>query len=181
MTTAPSAGTDRRAELLERLRRKRRQEKQENDQITAEPWTGTAPLSSQQSGLWLAGELSNASYNMIILMRLRGPLDVGALRTALAGLISRHEGLRTSFAEQDGIPQMRVDPPPGRAWFEQLDLSAVPEPGRYQRAVQLVTDSCQQRIDLRYPPLLRVFLARLEDGDHLLGYVLHHIVGDGWS
>ncbi|MHC8562322.1 condensation domain-containing protein [Streptomyces albidoflavus] len=31
-------------------------------------------------------------------LRLPGPLDPGALRTALAGLVDRHESLRTTFA-----------------------------------------------------------------------------------
>lgn len=183
MTALPPVGTDRRAELLARLRRKRRQQEQERDQISAQPWPGTAALSSQQRGLWLAGELSSgdATYNMITVLRLRGPLEVRLLRAAFAGLISRHEGLRTSFVEQDGIPQMRVDPPPGQLWLEELDVSTVPEPSRAQRGLQLVTDCCQHPIDLRSAPLLRVVLVKLDAGDHFLGYVLHHIVSDGWS
>ncbi len=182
MTALPPAGPDRRAQLLDRLRRQRFQQEQERDQITAEPWPGTAELSSQQRGLWLASELSNgATYNMITVLRLRGPLEPQLLRTALAGMISRHEGLRTSFVEQDGTPLMRVDPAPGQLWFEELDVSAVPGASREQRALQLVTDCCQQPIELRNAPLLRAFLVRLDATDHLLGYVLHHIVSDGWS
>jgi acyl carrier protein len=180
MTTLPAATTDRRAELLDKLRRRRRQQ---DDQIIAEPWAGPAEMSSQQLGLWLASELDhrNTAYNMITAMRLRGPFDVGALRGALSGLISRHEALRTSFAEHDGVPRMHVEPAPGRLWLEEFDVSDVPEPSRAQRALRLISDSCQQPMDLRCAPLLRVFLARLDHADHLLGYVLHHIVADGWS
>jgi non-ribosomal peptide synthetase component F len=183
MTTTPAASTDKRAELMERLLRQRRREQQENDQIVAGPWTGTAALSSQQSGLWLATEVvdTSATYNIITVMRLRGPLDISLLHKALSGLISRQEGLRTSFAEQDGVPGLLIDPPPGRVWLEQLDVSAVPEPIRSRRALQLITDCCQQRIDLRVAPLLRVFVVRLDAEEHLLGYVLHHIIADGWS
>jgi acyl carrier protein len=183
MTPAPSTNTDKRAELLERLLRRRRREQQENDQIVAEPWTGTAALSSQQSGLWLASELAGtgAPYNMITVMRLRGPLEISSLEQALSGLISRHEGLRTSVAEQDGALRLLIDPPPGRMWLEHLDVSAVPEPVRFRRALQLLTDCCQQRIELLVAPLLRVFVVRLDAQEHLLGYVLHHIVADGWS
>lgn len=180
MTTMPTTSTERRAELLEILRRRRRLQ---DDQITAEPWTGPADMSSQQLGLWLASELNprNAAYNMITVMRLRGPFDVPALRRALSGVISRHEALRTSFAEQDGVPRMHVDPAPGRVWLEQFDVSDMPEPNREQRALRLISESCQQPMDLRCAPLLRVFVARLDQADHLLGYVLHHIVADGWS
>jgi acyl carrier protein len=180
MTTLPAAATDRRAELLEMLRRRRRQQ---DDQITAEPWTGPAEMSSQQLGLWLASELNprNTAYNMVTVMRLRGPFDVRSLRTALSGLIDRHEALRTRFAEHDGVPRMHVDPVPGRVWLEQFDVSDVPERNREQRALRLISDSCQQPMDLRCAPLLRAFVARLDHADHLFGYVLHHIVADGWS
>ena len=180
MTTVPLTNTERRAELLEILRRRRRQQ---NDEITAEPWTGPAEMSSQQLGLWLATELNprNTAYNMVTVMRLRGPFDVPALRSALTGVVSRHEALRTSFAEHDGVPRMHVDPAPGQVWLEQFDVSQVPEPNRAQRALRLISDSCRQPMDLRCAPLLRVFVARLDDADHLLGYVLHHIVADGWS
>ncbi|HST48445.1 condensation domain-containing protein [Jatrophihabitans sp.] len=180
MTTVPVTSTQRRAELLEKLRRRRLQQ---DDQITAEPWGGPAEMSSQQLGLWLASELNpaNTAYNMVTVMRLRGPFDVASLRGALSGLTDRHEALRTSFAEQDGAPRMYVAPAPGPIWLEQFDVSDVPEPNREQRALRLVADSCRQPMDLRCAPLLRVFLARLDRQDHLLGYVLHHIVADGWS
>lgn len=183
MTTAPPTTTDKRAELLERLLRQRRRGQQENDQIIAQPWTGTAELSSQQSGLWLATELArtSATYNIITVMRLRGPLDISVLGKALSDLISRHEGLRTSFAEQEGVPRLVIDPPPGRVWLEQLDVSNVPEPIRSQRALQLITGCCQQRIELGIAPLLRVFVVRIDAEEHLLSYVLHHIIADGWS
>lgn len=181
--TTTAADTDRRAELLARLLRKRRQEQQENDQITAGPATLTATASSQQHGLWLAGELNprSSDYNMITVLRLRGPLDIRLLRAAVSGLIARHEGLRTSFVERDGSLRLVIEPPPGRFWIEPMDLSAVPESSRSQRVVQLISDCCRQRIELRRAPLLRVYLARLATEDYLLGYVLHHIISDGWS
>jgi acyl carrier protein len=183
MTTALPSDSARRAELLDKLLRKRRLEQQSDDRIVAEPWTGAAALSSQQSGLWLADELANtsATYNMVTMMRLRGPFEIGLLNTALSGLVSRHEGLRTSFAELEGVPQMRVEPVPGRFWLEHLDLSAVPEDLRAQRALELVTACVQEHLDLRHAPLMRCFLARVDAEDHILGYVLHHIVSDGWS
>lgn len=181
MTAVPiTAGAERRTELLAMLRRRRQQH---DDQITAEPWTDPAELSSQQLGLWLASELNpaNTAYNMVTVMRLRGPFDVPALRSALSGLIDRHEALRTSFAEQHGTPRMHVAAAPGQVWLEHFDVSQVPAPGREERALRLISDACRQPMDLRCAPLLRAFVARLDDEDHLLGYVLHHIVADGWS
>src|SRR5262249_10240703 len=35
--------------------------------------------------------------------------------------------------------------------------------------------------DLAQGPLLRGFLLRLDENDHVLALTMHHIVGDGWS
>lgn len=58
-----------------------------------------APATPAQRRLWLAATLiaNPAAYNEIQGVRLRGPLDVEALRTAVDGLVRRHDGLRTAF------------------------------------------------------------------------------------
>ena len=180
MSAAPPTVADKRAELRDRLLRQRWQQQQDNDQITAEPATHLAPLSSQQSGLWLAAQLAQApGYTLANAMWLRGPLDSSILRAALVALIERHQGLRTSFPEQDGAPRLVVAPT-GQLWWEELDLGQVPGPNRRQRALQALAAWCEQVIDLR-DPLLRTLLVRLDSGEHLFGYLLHHLVGDGWS
>ncbi|HEX8081115.1 MAG TPA: condensation domain-containing protein [Jatrophihabitans sp.] len=180
MTASPPTIADKRAELRDRLLRQRRQQQQNSDQITAEPETSTAPLSSQQSGLWLAAQLARApGYTLVNATWLRGPLDSSLLRAALDGLIERHQSLRTSFPEQDGAPRLTVAPT-GQLWWEELDLCRVPEPNRRQRGLEALAAWAEQVIDLRHP-LLRTLLVRLDTGEHLFGYLQHHIVSDGWS
>src|SRR5581483_4372422 len=59
--------------------------------------TGTVervlPLSAAQRRLWFLDDLtsSGVEYNTGVALRLSGPLDRAALRTALAGLVARHE------------------------------------------------------------------------------------------
>ena len=43
-------------------------------------------------------------------MRLRGPLDAGALERALTDVVGRHEALRTVFQVTDGTPYQQVRP-----------------------------------------------------------------------
>ncbi len=64
------------------------------------------PLSFAQQRLWFLDRLEpgRASYNMPFALRVRGPLDVDALESALAELVRRHEPLRTVFREVDGEP-----------------------------------------------------------------------------
>lgn len=74
-----------------------------------EPQERRAPATPAQRRLWLAATLiaDPAAYNEIQGVRLRGPLDVEALRTAVDGLVRRHDGLRTAFvAGGDGVFQV---------------------------------------------------------------------------
>src|SRR3982751_48698 len=64
------------------------------------------PLSSAQQRLWFLDQLQPNSpiYNIPSVGRLRGRLEVEALRKALNTIVERHETLRTRFINQDGEP-----------------------------------------------------------------------------
>jgi len=73
---------------------------------------GPCPLSFAQSRLWLAERINPVPgrYNIGRAFRLRGALNVDALRSAFDALVARHEVLRTRFVLQDGLPQQVVAP-----------------------------------------------------------------------
>ena len=64
------------------------------------------PLSFAQQRLWFLDQLEpqQGVYNIPRAVRLRGTLDVEALRRALDVIVERHEALRTTFASVDGVP-----------------------------------------------------------------------------
>src|SRR5262245_30092082 len=64
------------------------------------------PLSWSQQRLWFIDQLEGgaAGYQVPIVLRLRGPLDLTALQRALDTLVLRHESLRTVFATLEGEP-----------------------------------------------------------------------------
>ncbi|MGP3931708.1 amino acid adenylation domain-containing protein [Nonomuraea sp. KM88] len=134
------------------------------------------PLSPAQERLWFLHRLDpgDASYNMYVVRRLRGPLHEEALRRALTGVVARHESLRTRFPEVDGRPVAVVErPSPVRV--ERLGARDEDE------ARALVAARTNAPLDLGAAPPLRVSLIRLGPDDHVLCVVLHHIVADGWS
>src|SRR5690348_18017263 len=51
-----------------------------------------------------------SAYHVPFGLRLRGRLDVQALRRALDGILARHESLRTTFFHVDSEPCQRLAP-----------------------------------------------------------------------
>ena len=62
-----------------------------------------------------------------------------------------------------------------------IDLSHLPVSERESEALRQATRESRQPFDLTEGALLRTRLYRLNEQDHLLLFVTHHIVSDGWS
>ncbi|MGW5720133.1 amino acid adenylation domain-containing protein [Amycolatopsis sp. NPDC003865] len=131
------------------------------------------PLSGAQRRLWFLHHLEgpSATYNVPLVMRLEGAVDVGALRTALSDVVARHETLRTRFPQRDGVPYQDVLPAGevGLPVHEVTDLDA--------ELTRLVRGS----FDLEREAPMRAELLRLGEREHVLALVFHHIASDGWS
>ncbi|QPK49500.1 non-ribosomal peptide synthetase [Streptomyces gardneri] len=141
------------------------------------------PLSFAQQRLWFLDQVEepNASYNVPLALRLRGPLDCAALRRAVADVTARHEALRTVFPTTDGEPWQRVLD----ANSDSADLvgtavwhtAGCPE----ERLSEALHEASVHRFDLAAEPPLRVTLLTVAEDDHVLLLVCHHIAADGWS
>jgi amino acid adenylation domain-containing protein/non-ribosomal peptide synthase protein (TIGR01720 family) len=135
------------------------------------------PLSYAQQRLWFLYHLEGPSptYNIPMAVRLTGPLDIAALRGALADVVTRHEVLRTIFPETDGIPRQQILPP--EAARPELTVTAVGEAG-----LQAAVDGlARHSFDLGREAQLHARLLVLGRAEHVLMLVVHHIAADGWS
>jgi amino acid adenylation domain-containing protein/non-ribosomal peptide synthase protein (TIGR01720 family) len=138
-------------------------------------------VSPAQQRMWMFQERGgNAAYNMSSAVRLRGPLDLPALQSALDDLQARHESLRTTF-ELDGVAVVqRVHPAGGQA-LTQVDLSPLTAADR-AAAVDARCAALSQRVfDLQTGPLFETQLLREDAESHVLLVNMHHIISDGWS
>lgn len=170
--------------LLERRLRRRSAGRSQPEPIPPAPRDGAIPMSYQQEALWIADQLATevSPYNLLFALRLRGPLDPGALHTALTGLVGRHEGLRTRFAERAGVPAQVIDPPPETIPLPVVDVLGESDRARLGQALSLAREAANQPFDLRNGPLFRCSLLRLaKPDDHVLLLGVHHILIDGWS
>lgn len=136
----------------------------------------TFPLSFAQERMWLLQRIDRESvaYNALAGLDLRGPLDVGALRLALARVVERHAILRTTFQPADEGALQVVQP----AMSPDLPLIDVPIGVRPDA---MVDDELRLAFDLAQGPLFRGQLLRTAPDRHLLVITLHHIIGDAWS
>ena len=74
--------------------------------IDVVPRSGRLPLSYTQERIWFMDQLEPGitAYNMWVVCRLRGALDVAALERAVGEIVRRHEVLRTTFSHDEGVP-----------------------------------------------------------------------------
>jgi amino acid adenylation domain-containing protein len=137
------------------------------------------PLSFAQQRLWFLEQMGNlgSAYHISRRLRLRGALDRAALARALDGIVARHEALRTTFTEGDGVPEQRIAPAEVGFHLVEHDLAGRPD----AELERVMTEEARAPFDLRRGPLVRGRLVRLADGDHVLLLTMHHIVTDGWS
>jgi pristinamycin I synthase-3/4 len=132
------------------------------------------PLSYGQRRLWFLHRLDGpgATYNLPLVLRITGNLDVDALCAAWHDVATRQEALRTVFDADDAGPFAVIRPEapaPERAVVAEADLAA-----RVRGAVR-------HGFDLTAEGPARMSVFEVGRHDHVVVVLLHHIAGDGWS
>ena len=132
------------------------------------------PLSANQRAMWMLHQLlpDDVSFNVAGAVRVRGPLDLDALQTAVQQLVTRHPALRTIFRLDGAEPVQMVLP--------SLKVALrFYEPGAWDAGT--LRHEAHRPFDLTRGPLLRMVVARHATGDHTLLLAVNHIVADFWS
>jgi amino acid adenylation domain-containing protein/thioester reductase-like protein len=148
------------------------------------PVDGTAPIpmSFAQQRLWFLAEIDDVSeaYSMPFAFRLDGALDVAALRSAIGGVVARHDALRTTFGLVDGTPVQHIAPAETAPFvLREDDVRSFADPrAEVERAI---AEEMRMRFDLKRGPVFRARLVRETESSHTLVIAMHHIVSDGWS
>ncbi|HEY3304677.1 MAG TPA: amino acid adenylation domain-containing protein [Candidatus Binatia bacterium] len=142
----------------------------------------SVPLSFAQQRLWFLDQLEpdNPLYNVPTALRLSGKLSVELLRRSLDAIVARHEALRTTFVPLDGIPVQVIGA------YRPVELTVIDlaqgSPSEREAKLRLaLKEESRRPFKLSADLMLRATLARLDDDDHVLLLVMHHIASDGWS
>ncbi|WP_326700404.1 amino acid adenylation domain-containing protein [Streptomyces sp. NBC_01754] len=142
------------------------------------------PLTPLQAGMLFHALYDSHAvdvYTAQFVFDLEGPVDVAALRAAVAGLLRRHANLRVGFLHE-GLDEpvqavAREVPVP----LEERDLTGGDEGAIRDRLAALLAADRTRRFDLGTPPLMRFTLVRTAPERHRLVMTSHHILLDGWS
>ncbi|MCP2277286.1 non-ribosomal peptide synthetase [Nocardia amikacinitolerans] len=135
------------------------------------------PLAPAQQRMWFVNQYDTESgaYNIPAVLRLRGGLDVAALRAALTDVLARHEALRTVYPARDGVGYQVVLPP------DAVELDPEPIAITADELPAAVLECVTAGFDVAAAVPLRLRLFRVADGEHVLVVVVHHISADGFS
>ncbi|WP_405093362.1 amino acid adenylation domain-containing protein [Micromonospora sp. NBC_01392] len=141
------------------------------------------PMTALQLGMVYHGELTGdpAVYHNVTAHRVAAPLDVAALRRALAALVDAHPVLRTGFALGTYAEPLQLVHARVPVELPVTDLTGVDAPARQARVDALVAEERRRPFDWARPPLLRLHAVRTGADGFTLLVAEHHSVLDGWS
>jgi amino acid adenylation domain-containing protein len=136
---------------------------------------GPVDQSYSQGRLWFLDQLEVGAlwYLIPYAVRMRGSVDINSLSYALLALEQRHETLRTTFEDQDGMGVQIVH----QTLAKELRVVHVSESSYLEFLHQEQTAP----FDLRHEAGWRALMMRVGETDYVLSIVMHHIISDGWS
>jgi nonribosomal peptide synthetase protein BlmIV len=142
-------------------------------------------LSYGQERIWLLSQLADAddALNLVMAVRLRGRLNLAALRQAFEDIAARHEVLRCVVVERAGNLRQRVSPH-ATVYMRLVDLvvlAAAAPATADSVAERLLHAEARRPFDLAAGPVLRVTVVARARDDHIVVVSMHHIATDAWS
>ncbi|KAF5231323.1 hypothetical protein FANTH_13452 [Fusarium anthophilum] len=133
-------------------------------------------LTPTQRRAYIMEQLYPGCLSKFFAVRIRGPLDVGALRKAITLLETRHDILRTRYIGVGGklVQVVESSPPTDKdlVVIQQADLEALEHMLNQHRSASF---------DLQMEPAWRKVIYRLSQEDHVLSFVTHQIACDARS
>jgi hypothetical protein len=122
----------------------------------------------------------DCARSLSLALRLQGPVNHDALRSALESVARRHDALRSRFVVQGGRPKRVIGRGPSIK-LTMIDQSGESPENRQDLMERVIAPQVDASFDLARGPLLLAALAALGRGEHILYIAVHHIVFDRWS
>ena len=142
-----------------------------------------APLSLIQERLRMLEEFNpgQPTYNTPSAHTLHGPLDAEVFERAFRAMVQRQTVLRTTIGEENGEPVQIVHEDFDTGLLPVVDMRSIPADRREGALNERLAALVAIPFDLGKPPLFTARLYRMDEQRHVLMFMPHHIVWDGWS
>ena len=141
-----------------------------------------AVTSAAQDRLWFVDTCvrASATYHVCRAYRVTGELRLDALRAAWAGLVARHESLRTTLISRAGRAAQLIagEQAEVRSF---TDLGSDPTLASDDEARLWCAELAATGLDLAVGPLARLVVARVAEREYLLVLLLHQAITDDES
>lgn len=136
------------------------------------------PMTNAQQRIWVLSQFEggNEAYNITDAFFLEGTVNLSLFEKSFQLSIQRHESLRTSFTEENGVPVQKIQET-STFRFETIQLHGANVAQIKERIKQFNTE----KFELDKAPLFRVKILTLSDSSYVMLFNMHHIIGDGWS
>ena len=143
------------------------------------------PLSLTQQRLWILHQLEpeSVAYNMPIILKLVGSLNVHFFERALQEVVERHETLRTQIVQKGSTAYQEISDNP-LLQLSITDIRGLSDNEQNDKLQNEIDLELKTPFNLGVDPLFRVRLLKVvnKTEDHfVLLMSMHHIITDGWS
>ncbi len=139
------------------------------------------PLSSMQEGMLYHALLDEESeaYHEVVVLTVKGELDINMMEISFNKLIKRHDILRTIFDNKNFNKNMQVVFEERKAKIDYIDKSneLIDEQIYLQR---LIAEDKKNKFKLNKDILIRLKVVRTQNDIYKLILSNHHIILDGW-
>ncbi|TNE55038.1 MAG: amino acid adenylation domain-containing protein [Bacteroidetes bacterium] len=135
---------------------------------------GFYPIPKEQQSLWLTDQQKqgkNQDLNFLINFKITGKMDLPRFQQAFNEVIQRHEILRTTFHAKDQAVIQQI--------HSEWKISISPE--QAEDPEQWLLGHYKHSFQLGQLPLFKIRLLQISEEEHLLSFLVHNIIFDGWS
>ncbi|WP_426094743.1 amino acid adenylation domain-containing protein [Flavobacterium sp. DSR2-3-3] len=139
-------------------------------------------LSSTQYRMWVLSQIESSSvaYNMPNAFLFKGAIDTLKFNDSFRTIIERHEILRTSFkTNQEGEVHQYIKPA-NEVVFDIIEKDFTNSNSLEEIKPYLISLNAKP-FNLEKSPLVRAYLIKVNENEHVFFFTMHHIIGDGWS
>lgn len=164
------------------LRKKKMDDENQGQTIQNVTGDGPFPASMDQAAIWFFYKMdpTNPAYNIGSANRVLGHLEPDAMHKAFNYVVARHELLRTRFIEIEGKPHMVIEPKLELP-MAFVDLTHMPKEARLAASKQETARWILKPFNVETGPCLSLIIIKLDEDDHVVLAVVHHLLTDWWS